>query len=159
MLETFYATSAQICFALLGLWWVVVQFKYDAFMRDASRRRTAYNISLYFVLPGAMSLFSLLASEVTVLWRIAFAVAGAIGAVETVQMMRQPPSAGSPAFARPARWLALIVYILIVIFAAAPEILRMFGITPLLVEAILLSLLIFLGVQFAWVFFAEVSEK
>lgn len=159
MLETFYATAAQISFALLGLWWVVVQFKYDDLMRHPQRRRTAYNISLFFVLPGAMSLFSLLATEATVLWRVGFGLAGAIGALETLTMLFDTEGGGVPSFARPARWLTLIVYVLIVVFAAVPEILRDMGITPILVEAILLSFLVFLGVQFAWVFFAQVSEK
>jgi hypothetical protein len=154
MLDTFYSTSAQICFALLGLWWVVVQFKYDEFMRDAARRRTAFNISLYFVLPGAMSLLSLLASEVTILWRIAFAIAGALGALETFFMLRGA-TANEPAAARPARFAALVLYLVIVLLALAPDLARSAGLAPQLVEGILLALLVFLGVQFAWMFFVE----
>ncbi|MBI4674200.1 MAG: hypothetical protein HY741_21360 [Chloroflexi bacterium] len=158
MLETFYATSAQICFALLGLWWVVVQFKYDLFLRDAARRRTAYNISLYFVLPGAMSLFSLLAAEVSILWQLAFIVAGVLGIVETAMLLRANALANQSAFARGARYAALLIYVLIVIFALAPGVLRAIGITPLLVEGVLLALIVFLGVQFAWTFFMESRE-
>ncbi len=159
MLETFYATSAQICFALLGLWWVVVQFKYDSFMRDAARRRTAYNISLYFILPGAMSLFSLLATEVTFLWQVAFVSAGVLGIVETIMLLRGGALANQSTFARGARYAALLIYLLIVVFAFAPGILRALGITPLLVEGTLLALLVFLGAQFAWTFFAESNPQ
>lgn len=150
MLETFYSTGAQICFALLGLWWVVVQFKYTELMRDATRRRTAYNISLYFILPGAMSLLSLLAAEVTILWRIAFAAAGAIGVFEALVMLRNK-DAGS--MGRIARGATLALYVLIVIFALAPEIPRSVGVPPLVVEGILLALLVLTGIQFAWNFF------
>jgi hypothetical protein len=159
MLDTFYATSAQVCFALLGLWWVVVQFKYDAFMRDPQRRRTAYNISLYFVLPGAMSLLSLLATEVTILWRVAFFMASALGVFETLAMLRRKAAGVELAFARGARLGALVIYFFMALFALVPDLLRALGITPLLVEAVLLSLLIFLGIQFAWMFFAEIKTE
>ncbi len=154
MFDTFYATGAQICFALLGLWWVVVQFKYDEFMRDPQRRRTAYNISLYFVLPGIMSLFSLLADEITLIWRAAFVAAGVLGIIEMVMMVRGGTNVGSP-MARSARWGALLLYILIVFFALVPETARSVGIPPQLVEGTLLGLLVFLGVQMAWLFFIE----
>ncbi len=156
MLETFYATAAQLCFALLGLWWVVVQFKYEGFVRDAVRRRTAYNISLYFVLPGAMSLFSLLATELTVLWRIAFTVAAALGALESIVLLTQGGAAALPGgFARAGRWIAVLLYLLIAVLAIVPDLARGAGFEPQLVEGILLSLLVFLGVQFAWTFFVE----
>ena len=37
MLQTFYSTTAQVSFTLLGLWWVVVQFKFDAWADDHVR--------------------------------------------------------------------------------------------------------------------------
>lgn len=155
MLDTFYSTGAQICFALLGLWWVVVQFKYDEFIRDPGRRRAAYNISLYFVLPGVMCLFSLLASELNILWRVAFILAGVIGLIETAMMLRARGQAPQPGFAGAGRAAALALYVLIVLAAVFTDALKSVGITPLLVEAILLSLLVLLGVQLAWMFFVE----
>src|SRR5204863_450425 len=62
-LDGFYGAMAQVSFTLLGLWWVVVQFKYSDLMRDRRRRIQAYDTSLYFVLPGIMSLISQLASS------------------------------------------------------------------------------------------------
>jgi hypothetical protein len=159
MLDTFYSTSSQICFVLLGLWWVVVQFKYDLFVREPQRRRTAYNISLYFILPGAMSLLSLLANDLTILWRVAFFAAAAIGAFETAQMLRTKTDVALPVFGRGANIGALVIYLLIALFALVPDLLRAIGITPLLVEGALLALLIFLGVHFAWTFFMQVSSK
>ena len=61
MLDSFYSTAAQLSFVLLGLWWVVVQFKFDRWRHDPARRRMAYDISSFFLLPGLMSLTSLAA--------------------------------------------------------------------------------------------------
>lgn len=157
MLETFYATSSSICFALLGLWWVVVQFKYDVFMLDPKRRRTAYNISLYFVLPGAMSLFALLAVEVTFIWQIAFTIAGVLGIIESIMLLRAKALENQSALVRAARYAGVVIYFLIVIFALAPGMLRAVGITPLYVEGLLQTFIILLGIQFAWLFFAETN--
>ena len=60
MLVAFYQTAAQLCFTLLGLWWLVLQTKYKEWINDSERRRMATSISLYFLLPGAMSLIALL---------------------------------------------------------------------------------------------------
>ncbi|HZQ09811.1 MAG TPA: hypothetical protein VFD70_24755 [Anaerolineae bacterium] len=160
MFETFYATVAQVCFALLGLWWVVLQFKYAEFMRDDQHRRTAYSISLYFVLPGAMSLLSLLSTDVTILWRIAFMIAGALGALETLTMVvagSEPPGTRAT---RLSRWLVLLIYFLIIVLAFSPDIPQTLGwnVPARLVEGILLSLLLFLGVHLAWVFFSDTSR-
>lgn len=159
MLDTFYSTGAQICFVLLGLWWIVVQFKYDLFVREPQRRRTAYNISLYFILPGAMSLLSLLASELTILWRIAFFGAAALGAFETGRVLRAKTQGGGRAFGRNSNLGALVIYVLIALIALAPGLLSAAGITPLLLEGALLALLIFLGVHLAWTFFMELPTN
>src|SRR5438552_14468664 len=74
MFETFYSSAAGVSFTLLGLWWVVVEFKHDDLVRDALHRRLSYNVMLYFLLPGIMSLMSLLAADTRLLWRISCAV-------------------------------------------------------------------------------------
>ena len=61
--ETFYATLASICFTLVGLWWVVVQFKYDLFMASPGGRLTAYTASMHFVAPGVISLVAVLTTD------------------------------------------------------------------------------------------------
>ncbi len=81
VLQDFYGSMAQISFTLLGLWWVVVQFKYADFMKDRRRRLQTYDTSLYFVLPGIMSLISLLTTT-GLLWRITFTISAILGAVE-----------------------------------------------------------------------------
>ncbi len=158
MIETFYATTAQICFALLGLWWVVVQFKYDLFMRDPVRRRTAYNISLYFILPGAMSLVAVLASAVPLFWQASFSIVGAVGLIEAIQLIRKPLAVRS-LFTRLSPPVSLVLYVLIIVFALVPGMLRALGVTPLHVEGILLGLIIVLGIQMAWNFFTQADGE
>ncbi len=162
MFDTFYTTVASVCFALLGLWWVVVQFKHAEWMGNASRRRMAYNISLYFLLPGIMSLIALLATDAKFLWRAAFVVAGFLGAVETLFMIlgRYGGTLDS-GWVRAGRWAAFLLYVLIVLFAGIqdlPQILNL-ALRPLEIEGILLSLMVFLGVNFVWTFFAEPTRE
>lgn len=156
MIETFYATLAQICFALLGLWWVVVQFKYDAFMRNPSRRRTAYSISSYFILPGIMGLIAILSTNLLILWRVTFVIAGLLGALETIYMLI---SGEGQRGAQIARVITLILYFLIVLFAFSPEMPNLLGagVKPLEVEGVLSALMVLLGVNLAWFFFAELK--
>jgi hypothetical protein len=49
---------AQASFTLLALWWVLLQIRHDEWFADTAYRRRAYDVSLYFLLPGIMSLGS-----------------------------------------------------------------------------------------------------
>jgi hypothetical protein len=160
MLDTFYSTSAQVCFTLLGLWWVVVEFKHQDWMADIQRRRMAYDVSLYFLLPGIMSLISLLSDDANAkfLWRVAFGVTGLIGFVEVIFMLARSGTAMPRVMGLAlSRWFVLALYGLITVIALFPELVGNLGIAlrPIEVEALLLSLLVFLGVNFAWVLFAQ----
>lgn len=86
-METFYTVVAELSFTLLGLWWLVVQTRHDLWIRDPLRRRIATNISLYFLLPGSMSLFALLQPEVGGFWRLAFVTAGGVGVFATATLL------------------------------------------------------------------------
>jgi len=158
MQETFYATVAQLCFALLGLWWIVVQFKYQQWMTDPSHRRMAYDISLYFILPGIMSLVSLLAADAKFLWRAGFTLAGILGLVESFLMVTSAGGTTSRSiWLRLGRAVVLALYLLIILFAAIADLPQRLGLPlqPLEIEGLLNALIIFLGVNFAWMFFAE----
>ena len=50
--EVFYATSAALCFTLLGFWWVVIQFRHGDLTRTRAARMFALFVSLQFMLPG-----------------------------------------------------------------------------------------------------------
>ena len=156
MQETFYATFAGLSFTLLGLWWVVVQAKYQQWMSDPKRRQMAYNVSLYFILPGIMSLVSLLSGEAKFLWRAAFAIAGIFGCVEAVRMALAPAQAGSM-WVMVGRWFAVALYALVVAVALFPEMIQALGIPLKAIEAegVMLSIILFLGVHFTWLMFTE----
>jgi hypothetical protein len=87
MLDQFYATVAQASFTLLALYWVLLQLRHDEWFGDHAYRRSAYDVSLYFLLPGMMSLLSLLAVEEPRIWRVSFVVFGVVGALESVFVM------------------------------------------------------------------------
>jgi hypothetical protein len=162
MLETFYTTVASLCFALLGLWWVVVQFKHEQWMADPRKRRMAYDLSLYFILPGMMSLVSLLAGEVKILWRIGFSVAAIIGAFETLTMIVSARSSlHESTLTKFGRWVVVVLYVLIAIVAIDPSLATALGLglKAIEVEGLLITLLLFLGVNFVWLFFAEPASE
>jgi hypothetical protein len=156
MQETFYATFAQVSIALLGLWWVVVQFKQATWMRDPGRRRMAYNVSLYFMLPGIMSLVSILSSAATFIWRGTFAAAGLFGAVEAAYFALDRRQA-RPGWQLLARWLTVVLYVVVVTVALVPTVLASSGISlkPIELEGLTLSLILFLGVNWAWLMFVS----
>jgi hypothetical protein len=147
MLTDFYAAFATVCFTLLGLWIIVVQTRHAEWRRTAIHRRRAYGVALHFSLPGLMSLLSLVDPASTDLWRISFAIVAGGGAV-VLAIVRGPAPTGLGAAAYLA---AVVLYVLIAVVAAVPG-LADFGVLarPLGVEAVLLTILVFLGVNVAW---------
>lgn len=155
--DTFYQSVSAASFTLLGLWLVVVQGRRE-WRFDPPRRRMAYVVALHFLLPGAMSILALAAPEQAIVWRVSFAAAGAIGIVGVALITRTlREDHDSP---RIVLWLQLVVlpvYILITGLAIAPGLPAAAGLalTALQVEAIVLSLLLFFGVQAAWFLLVE----
>lgn len=148
--DIFYTAVSTASFTLVGLWLVVVQTR-PAWRFDASRRRMAYVVSLHFLLPGAMSILALAAPDVSLVWRVSFAVAGAIGVVGVAMIAATlRDDSDCPRIVRWLQWVVLPVYLLVTGLAIAPGIVAALGIglTPLQVEALILSLLLFFGVQF-----------
>jgi hypothetical protein len=123
MLTDFYVAFATVCFTLLGLWIIVVQTRHGEWRHSAIHRRRAYGVALHFSLPGLMSLLSLVDPASTALWRICFAIVAAGG-----------------------------VLALIALVAVAPGMVADLGVLarPLRVEAVLQTILVFLGVNVAW---------
>lgn len=157
-MQAFYGAVAGLCFALLGLWWVVIQFKYAEWMLDRRYRRMAYDISLFFILPGLMSLVSLIGLQPTWIWRTAFTSAATIGAVETLLTLAggQYRALKSP-LAAPALAALCLIFCLIVAVALRPQFVADLGINlrPVQVEGILISLLLFVGVHVVWFMFSQ----
>ena len=161
MARTFYQACAQASFALLGLWWVVVNRKYEEWRFDPRRRRQAYDVSLYFALPGIMSLVSLLAESSTVLWRSGFIAAAAIGVLETALLLRGERRAPSLSRVMQGALAAvLVLYLLVCAVAVRPALAADLGVglSPLELEGLMVALLVFLGVNLAWVLFMEPDD-
>ncbi|MBA2701307.1 MAG: hypothetical protein H0U58_06370 [Chloroflexi bacterium] len=155
--QTFYTTVSSISFTLLGLWWVVVQSREEWRERPA-RRRMAYAVSLHFLLPGVMSVLSLVAPDVGLLWRVSFSFAGALGVVGAILVLRTVREEyDAPAMARLIESVAIPVYGLVAIVALVPEAVNRLniGLNPLQVESIILAIVIFGGVQLAWILMVE----
>ena len=149
---TFYATASALSFTLLGFWWVVVEFRHNEFTMEPARRRLAFVVSLHFILPGLMSLASLLTGDLPLVWRITFATAGVLGMLASVMGAR---GSTSPTVGR-WMWLGLPLYAIITIVALRPDLVRSWmSVEPLQVEGLTMTLLVLLGIIFAWVIFTE----
>ena len=158
--EVFYQTVAQLAFTLLGLWWLVLQTKYNEWIHSQTRRRMATNITLYFLLPGSMSLLALLATTSRLLWQVAFVLAALIGAVATAFFLRaahasQWRNPWSLRIVTAASSLGLALYALVIVVALLPDVFRALGTTPLTVAGIAVTLLVIVGVTLAWTYFVE----
>jgi hypothetical protein len=148
MLTDFYVAFSTVCFTLLGLWIIVVQTRHGEWRQSAVHRRRAYGVALHFSLPGLMSLLSLVDPASTTLWRISFAIVAA-GGVLALVLVRGPAPTRLGAAAYVA---AVVLYLLIALVAVAPGMVADLGVLalPLRVEAVLLTILVFLGVNVAW---------
>jgi len=105
-----------------------------------------------------MSLVSLISEDSPALWRLAFGIAGGIGAAEVVLSLLRASS--EPARERRGdQLLALTLpfYILIVAIAIHPTLAADVGIDlkPLETEAVVVSVLFFFGINYGWLLFME----
>jgi hypothetical protein len=148
MLTNFYTAFGTVCFTLLGLWLAVVQTRHSEWRRVAAHRRRAYGVALHFSLPGLMSMLSLVNPASTTLWRASFAVVAASGAIVLLLVRGSLPTA----VGRLAYLTAIALYVLIAVVAAAPSVVADIGLTvrALRVEAVLLIILVYFGVNVAW---------
>jgi hypothetical protein len=156
--DTFYAATSALCFTLLGFWWVVVQFRHREMTATPTARRFAFLVSLYFLVPGLVSLASLAAGSGP-LWRWVFASAGIAGILSVLAAMRYASASGTIRTLARWSWIALPFYALLTIFALAPNLAREnLALEPLQVEGFVLIAIMFLGVVFAWLLFTEPME-
>jgi hypothetical protein len=158
---TFYATTSAVSFTLLGFWWVVVQFRHDELTYDAGRRRLAFVVSLHFVLPGIMSLGALLTGDAPVVWRLTFGLAGIAGMTAVVLASRgvAEPTGAIAAIGR-WEWLELPLYAVLTIVAIDPELVRSgTDLQPLQVEGAVMTLLVLVGIMFAWLLFTDPQTR
>jgi hypothetical protein len=160
MLDAFYGAFSPACLALLGLWLVVVQMRlpqWQASEAAPAYQRASYGIALHFALPGLMSLLALVDSGDPAYWRTSFGIIALGGAVVLIMLRglfgRSGPGRGAGRAADPrlggglglaAYVVAIAAYLVVGVlaFTGGPAVLR--------VEAILLTGLVFLGFNAAW---------
>ncbi len=153
MLTDFYISFSAVCFTLLGLWLIVVQTRHAEWRGSPLHRRRAYAVAMHFSLPGLMSLLALINPDSSALWRTSFAIAAIGGAVVLIAV--RGPALGRLGLA--AYILAIALYALIGILAIAPRIVGGLGLgaAPVRVEAVLLTIVVFVGVNVAWLLLFE----
>lgn len=158
MLNDFYAAFAPLSFTVYGLWLIVVQTRHAEWRHSPEHRRRAYAVSLHFAIPGLMSLLALVDPANNTVWRVSFALSAAMGAIILgyLQFSAIPTPRGR--LWQLESTTTIILYVLIVIVAIAPGMALDIG-APIRVEAVLLSLIVFLGVNVAWaLMFDEVDD-
>jgi hypothetical protein len=153
MLTDFYVAFATVCFTLLGLWIIVVQTRHAEWRQSAIHRRRAYAVALHFSLPGLMSLLSLVDPASTALWRTSLAIIAAGG---VLALVRGPAPTGLGTVAYGA---AVVLYLLIALVAVVPGMVAEIGVRALpLQEAVLLTMLVFVGGNVAWLLLFEEAQ-
>jgi hypothetical protein len=149
MMTDFYISFSALCFTILSLWLVVVQQQFRQWADDPDLKRRSYGIALHFSLPGIMTLVALVDPLSSTLWRTSYAIIALGGALVIVVIRGAAPNTlGKVAYAA-----AIVLYLVVGIIAIVPaHIVRDIGITaaPVRIEAVLLSALVFLGVNVAW---------
>ena len=156
MLSGFYGAFSPACFALLGLWLVVVQIRLREWQGSAPHRRRSYGVALFFALPGMMSLLALVDPADPVFWRVSFA-AIALGGAAVLTLVsglpahgvrdrdgRRPDAPAADQLGLAGYLAAIALYLLIGALAVVG------GLDVLRTEAVLLVLLVFLGFNMAW---------
>jgi hypothetical protein len=157
-LESFYAIVSGTCFALVGLWWGVVQFNKN-WLKHEETRALAGGIYLSFLIPGVMSLIAQVSGETPLIWRATFVIAAALGMYSTGKLMTKTRAAPGPIgpFHR-YRWIVIVLYLLVLIFGAVPDLANPLNMRPLQVEAILLALLILIAHGLTWEFMTRPEQ-
>jgi hypothetical protein len=155
MLDAFYGAFSPACFALLGLWLVAVQMHMREWQGSRVHRRRSYGVALHFALPGVMSMFALIDAQNPAYWRVSFAIVALGGAVvtATVRGYLVPPDPdhagvrGLPATDQ----LGLAAYVAgIALYLAIAGLALIGGVAVARTEAALLTVLVFLGFNVAW---------
>jgi hypothetical protein len=161
MLDAFYGAFSPACLALLGLWLVVVQMRLPQWQASAAApayQRASYGIALQFALPGLMSVLALVDGGDSAYWRTSFEITALGGAVVLIALRglfgrrgRRAGRAGPAADSRLGGGLGLAAYVVaIAAYLVVGALAFIGGPTVLRVEAILLTGLVFLGFNAAW---------
>ncbi|PUA80403.1 hypothetical protein [Nocardioides currus] len=158
--STFYALFSATCFTLLGLWWGVVQ-RHEDWLREPGMRSIVGGVYLGFLLPALMGLFAQVGgTETPQIWRFSFVAVAVVGCVSTLRLLRS--QAAAPVVAGPLmrhRWLVGVVYALVAVIGAVPELVSPLHIAPIQAEAILLILLVVMAHGLVWEFMVSTARE
>lgn len=150
-IATFYALFSATCFTLVGLWWNVVQSHGD-WMRDPAQRRVVGGVYLSFLLPAVMGLFAQVGGTGQPrIWRAAFVVLALVGCACTLRLLARTRGDGFVAWQQAG---ATLLYALIAVVGAFPELAGHVGLRPIQAEALMLIALVVLGHALVWRFMA-----
>ena len=149
MLSDFYGAFAPVALTIFGLWMIVVQTRYADWAGSVAHRRRAYAVSLHFAIPGLMGLLSLVDPQSKMLWQVAFAVSAAAGAIIIAYMELSPLPTPRSAPWRLQAWFSVLMYLVVLVVAVFPDAVEDIS-APLRIEAVLLTLIVFLGLNAAW---------
>jgi hypothetical protein len=165
MPNAFYPAFSPACFALLGLWLVAVQIRMREWQGSAIRRRRSYGVALHFALPGIMSVLALVDPTDPVFWRVSFAIVALGGAVVLATTrgypVRRERTLAGPAALPASDQLGLAAYVAATaIYLTVGALACAGGPNMLRVEEVLLTGLVFLGFNVAWLLlFDDVSPS
>jgi hypothetical protein len=143
MLDAFYGAFSPACLTLLGLWLVAVQMRSEEVRASQELRHRAYTVALFFALPGLMSVIALIDTGNALFWRVSFAVIALVGAAV---LFPTRGLAGGRGVRNTADVVALVLYTAVAALALVG------GADAQRAEAVLLTALIFLGFNVAWLF-------
>ncbi len=147
--DAFYEIMSGICFALAGLWWTVVE-GHKEWLKDPAMTSLAGGVYASFLIPGTMALGAQIGGENKLVWRTIFAIAALSGIYFTIRLVNRLRNAGQTGLFARSRWIVIVLYALVLLLGVLPELAAPLGLTPIQVEAFLLSIIILNGHGLAW---------
>ena len=148
-LDAFYSILSGVCFALSGLWWTVVEGRKD-WLKSPRMRSLAGGVYASFLIPGVMSLGAQIGGDNKLIWRSVFVLAALLGMFFTTRLLIQLARDGQTGFFSRARWMVIVVYLIVLVVGAFPELAGPTGLKPIQIEAFLLCFIILMGHGLAW---------
>lgn len=156
--NTFYAVTSATCFALVGLWWTVVKDRPQWF-KDEAAKRMAGGVFSSFLIPALMSMGAQVGGDTPLLWQLVFVVAAGAGIIFSSRLINSVKTINPTGLYGKNSWVVPFLYGLVLLFAIFPGVAFFFGLQPLQLEGLLLTMLVLAGNLLAWEFIFAPVEK
>lgn len=150
-LAAFYGVVSATCFTLVGLWWSAVDRRREL-LADPLSRRLVGGVYISFLVPAVMGLFAEIEPGVSFIWRTTFGLASIVGAVSALRLFaidRDRNDVTRGPFRR-HRWVAAVLYAVVILLGVAPELAGLVGLTGLQAAAMAVALLVVVAHGLAW---------